>query len=385
MALAKVARVKGDLNLAETSYQAASKLRPTDVSAQEGLAEIANLRHDNSQLEQIADVSIKTRPNYAPAYLWRGTAEANQNDPGKAEADFQAALKLAPESVPALVELAQLRLQAHKLPEATEFAERALDKDPNSVSALNVILNADMLANQPAKAQARLQQQIAKTPQNESLYVELADLQTGMKDLQGASASAQKALSLNLNDERSVQVAAIASTQLGNPDAAIALWQHWIDKHPQNAVALSIVAQIEETKGDKTKAEDFYRQALKIEPEQVVASNNLAYLMVESGQNVDEALQLAQTARRGAPNSASTADTLAWVYYYKGRFLTARDLLEEAVKTTPQNASLQYHLGMIYSKTGDKASATLHLKKAQSIDPNSKTGKDAAAALAQIG
>ena len=384
LALAKVARVKNNLNLAEISYQAASKLRPTDISAQEGLAEIANLRHDNSQLEQLADVSIKARPNYAPAYLWRGTAEANQNDPGKAEADFQAALKLAPESVPALVELAQLRLQAHKLPEATDLAERALDKDPNSVGALNVVLNADMLANQPAKAQARLQQQIAKTPQNESLYVELAGLQTGVRDLQGALASAQKALSLNPDDERAVQAAAVASTQLGNPDAAITLWQHWIDKHLKDAVALSIVAQVEESKGDKTKAEDYYRQALKLEPDQVVASNNLAYLMVESGQSVDEALQLAQTARRGAPNSPSTADTLAWVYYYKGRFLTARDLLEEAAKITPQNASIQYHLGMIYSKTGDKASATLHLKRAESIEPSSKVGKDAAAALAQI-
>ena len=294
-------------------------------------------------------------------------------------------MKLAPENVPALVELAELRLQAHKLPEATDFAERALQKDPNSVSALNVVLNADMIAKQPEKAQARLQEQIAKTPQNETLYVELAELQTGTKDLQGASASAQKALSLNPNDERAVQAAAGASAQLGNPDAAIALWQHWIEKHPKDAIALSVVAQIEESKGDKTKAQDFYRQALKLEPEQVLASNNLAYLMLESGQNVDEALQLAQTARRGAPNSPATADTLAWVYYYKGRFLTARDLLEETVKTAPQSASIQYHLGMIYNKTGDKASATLHLKKAESLEPNSKVGKDAAAALAQIG
>ncbi len=384
LALAKAARVKGDLNLAQTSYQTASKLRPTDANALEGLADIANVRHDNSQLAQLADESIRARPNYAPAYLWRGTAEANQNDPGKAESDFQQALKLSPENVPALVELAQLRLQAHKLPEATDLAERALNKDPNSVTALNVILNADMLAGQPAKAETRLQQQIAKTPQNEPLYVELAALENGMKDPQGASASAQKALSLNPNDEAAIQAAAAASTQLGNPDAAITLWQHWIEKHPKDAVALSIVAQIEESKGDKTKAQDYYRQALKLEPEQVLASNNLAYLMLESGQNVDEALQLAQTARRGAPNSPDTADTLAWVYYYKGRFLTARDLLEDMVKTTPQNASIQYHLGMIYSKTGDKASATLHLKKAESLDPNSKIGKNATAALAEI-
>ena len=49
--------------------------------------------------------------------------------------------------------------------------------------------------------------------------------------------------------------------------------------------------------------------------------------MVETGQNLDVALSLAQIARRGMPNSPSSADTLAWVYYQKGNYDSARELL----------------------------------------------------------
>ena len=133
------------------------------------------------------------------------------------------------------------------------------------------------------------------------------------------------------------------------------------------------------------KAIDDYKKALQIDPNQAMASNNLAYLMVENGQNVDVALSLAQNARRSLPNSPSTADTLAWVYYHKGTYASARDLLEDALKSQPDNATMQYHLGMSYSKLGDKANATLHLKKAASLSPDSPAGKEAVKALGELG
>jgi tetratricopeptide (TPR) repeat protein len=127
-----------------------------------------------------------------------------------------------------------------------------------------------------------------------------------------------------------------------------------------------------------------YKKTLAIDSSDGVASNNLAYLMVENGDNVDVALTMAQTARRSMPNSPQTADTLAWIYYYKGNYDAARDLLESALKTNPENASMQLHLGMTYSKLNDKQDALLHLKKAAALDPNSKVGKDASAELSKL-
>ena len=96
-------------------------------------------------------------------------------------------------------------------------------------------------------------------------------------------------------------------------------------------------------------------------------------------------LSLAESARRSMPHSPNTADTLAWAYYHKGIYGSARDLLEDAAKTSPNDASIQYHLGMVYSKMGNKANAVDHLKKAVSLAPGTQTSNDANKALSSLG
>ena len=65
-------------------------------------------------------------------------------------------------------------------------------------------------------------------------------------------------------------------------------------------------------------------------------------------------------------------------------YLTARDMLEEALKTAPNDASLHYHLGMTYTKLSDKANAETHLKKAVALAPNTQAGKDAQKELSSL-
>jgi len=138
---------------------------------------------------------------------------------------------------------------------------------------------------------------------------------------------------------------------------------------------------LEESRGNKQKAEDYYNKALQIKPDYYVAANNLAYMMIQNGENLDVALSLAQTARRVKPKLATTADTLAWAYYQKGTYTFARSLLEDATKEEPNSPGMQYHLGMVYSKLHDKNNAVIHLKKAISLAPDSPAAKDAKIAL----
>ena len=66
-------------------------------------------------------------------------------------------------------------------------------------------------------------------------------------------------------------------------------------------------------------------------------------------------MSLAQTARRGMPDSPAAADTLGWVYYQKGVYRPAIDMLREALKLgeknkAPDNPNIHYHLGMAYAE-----------------------------------
>lgn len=117
------------------------------------------------------------------------------------------------------------------------------------------------------------------------------------------------------------------------------------------------------------KAKEYYQKTLKIDPGFGPAANNLAYLYMEEGGNIDEALALAQSAKRQAPDDPNIADTLGWAYYKKNIFRQAIAHLKEANEKVTDHPVMRYHLGMAYFKNGDKEQAMKELRKALELDP----------------
>ena len=383
--LGKAAMAKGDSALAEKSFRQVTVLNPSALDALEELARIAGQRGDMSLLADVADKAIGSAPRFPGGYVWRALVELSRNSPDKAEADLKTAMTAAPQSPQAYLQLGKLRFSQKRFPEGVTLLEQALQYDPNSIEALRLLVGYDLYQKQPDKALARLNAQIVKSPKNSGFYDLLAQLQIQTKNLDQAAATAQKAIDLNSGDGEAVGMLAQIQVQRGQVGNAIGAWEKWLNAHPNDAGALAILGTLEESRGNTGKAEVYYKKSLQIQPQQPIAANNLAYRMLQNGENVDVALTLAQTARRGMPNSPNSADTLAWAYYYKGTYGFARDLLEDAVKTEPNNATIQYHLGMVYSKLQNKSDAAIHLKKAVSLAPDSPAAKDARTALQGLG
>jgi tetratricopeptide (TPR) repeat protein len=378
--LGRAALAKGDNSLAEKSFQQAAQLNPRNVEAEEELARMAAQRGDTGILADVAEKTIAADPHYPGGYLWRATAELSRNEADKAEADLKTAMTVAPQSAQAYLMLGEIRFSQKKFPEGVALLEQALQHDPNSVRALRGLVKYDLFSKKPDQAFARVNAQIAKSPRNSGFLDVLAELQLQAKNVDQAIATIQKAMEVNSDDSDAVSMYASLQSQRGQTANAVKAWEKWSIAHPGNAGALAILGTMTEVSGDKQKAEEYYKKALQIQPKQPIAANNLAYMMLQNGENVDVALSLAQTARQGMQNTSS-ADTLAWAYYTKGTYGFARDLLEDAVKTEPNNITMQYHLGMVYSKMRDKSNATIHLKKVISIDSDSQFAKDAETAL----
>jgi len=212
----------------------------------------------------------------------------------------------------------------------------------------------------------------------------LAALQADSRDLAGAEATLQKAMSLNPNDDNAAMLFTRVAVIRGTVERSIAVWQDRVAKHPDDVRAYILLGMLEEGRNNRTLAQTHYQNALKIKPDQPLAANNLAYLMLSTGQNVDTALSLAQIARQGMPDSPNSADTLAWAYYHKGVYQLATDLLEQALKTQPNNATYHYHLGLAYQKMSDTAKAKTHLEKALQLAPNSPDAGEVRKALNEV-
>jgi tetratricopeptide (TPR) repeat protein len=124
-----------------------------------------------------------------------------------------------------------------------------------------------------------------------------------------------------------------------------------------------------ESMGKPEEARKRYEAALSLDPTAAIAANNLAWMTAETGGNLDVALQLAQTAKRGMPNQPQVDDTLGWIYYKKGMTRLAVPLLESAAKGFPNNATYHYHLAMAYSKEGYLSKAEASLAQATKLNP----------------
>lgn len=385
--LGRAAMAKGDMSTAQQSLTDAVHMNPKNMEAQAALATVAMQNRDYSTLADVAKNAITANPAASTPYVWQGIAEANQKLYDKAEADFNQALKLNPKDWEATLQLGQLRLVQHKVPEAQKLLEQSLADNPNNGRALGLIVSAMASQKQPVKAIiARVQQQIGKAPNNAEMYDILANLQLSSGDAASALASSQKAMQLNPNDATATMAYSRAEIAQGNTAQAVEKWKQWTQAHSGDAQGFTILGSLQEAQGDRTGAIAAYKSAIAIQPDQAMANNNLANLMVETGQNLDVALSYAQAARRALPTSPDTADTLAWIYYQKGNYESARGLLEDASKNAPNNATIHYHLGMTYARLSRKSDAADELKKAESLAPaNSQTAKDAQNALGSLG
>jgi tetratricopeptide (TPR) repeat protein len=130
-----------------------------------------------------------------------------------------------------------------------------------------------------------------------------------------------------------------------------------------------------ESKSDWKKAEESYQNALALNSQNPVASNNLARVMLHTGGSLDVALSLAQAARRGLPDSPAVIDTMGWIYYQQGGYALAISNLQEALKLQEKNKladnpDIHYHLGMAYEKTLQPALARQQFEQVLKVNPN---------------
>ncbi len=99
-------------------------------------------------------------------------------------------------------------------------------------------------------------------------------------------------------------------------------------------------------------------------------ADELAFIYLEHGGDVNVALSLAQMAKQRMPGSPVTADALGWAYYKLGAYGSAVAQLRECVQKVPNNPVYQYHLGMAYIAAGNRDSAQRALQKALKDNSN---------------
>jgi Tfp pilus assembly protein PilF len=96
------------------------------------------------------------------------------------------------------------------------------------------------------------------------------------------------------------------------------------------AIIESGIASIYSQGGFLDKAEEYYRKALSLEPENWVRMNNLAYILIDKDRNINEGLELIEKALKAEPNRYSLFHWKGWGLYKQGKYKEALEFLEKA-------------------------------------------------------
>ncbi len=93
------------------------------------------------------------------------------------------------------------------------------------------------------------------------------------------------------------------------------------------------------------QALDVLREAQHLDPGNATLQNNLGYLILERGGDLEEASRLIQAALAKDPENSSTLDSWGWALYKQGRFPEAEAALRKAAAKSPYSPEVHRHLG----------------------------------------
>ena len=252
---------------------------------------------------------------------------------------------------------------------ALTYFEEALNRKP---AAIEPIVQIAMIKNAHGKsneARERVTRQLEVSPNNPLLYNLLGQLWI-TADAGQAETAFKKAIDLDNSLLSAYMNLGQTYHQAGKTDQAVKEYEAVLAKNPKVIAAHMLLGIIHESRKELDKAREHYEDILKLDSQFAPAANNLAWILVEQGGNLDTALSHAQIAREQRPDDPNIADTLGWVYYKKNAYLLAVSLLKEAAEKLPNEPIVNFHYGMAQHKNGDAAGAKKALQTALKLSQN---------------
>ena len=98
---------------------------------------------------------------------------------------------------------------------------------------------------------------------------------------------------------------------------------------------LSYLADIYYEAGISASAEEYYRKALSKDPDNPDRMNGLAWMLIDTGSDIYEAIELIETALELSPDNYSYLHAKGWGLYKQGKYKEALDLLEKSWSLKP--------------------------------------------------
>jgi tetratricopeptide (TPR) repeat protein len=377
----------GEENLARDALGKTLELAPAHPRANMMMAEFLLRDGDTAGARQRCEEAIRRTPRDIRAHMLLGRIALTEKDADAAEKAFLRVKELEPANPAGYMALGALYRSENRLDEALKEYEAAWKAAPGSFPVARSIVLVHTLKGDYDKALAFCDENLAQSEQPELKAAHLAlkaAVSLTKRDLAQAESLYREALKFSPDWPTPYLHLARIYTATGRLDEAIRNFEAVAAKQPKFVGALMSLGVLYQIKGEPRKAEEYYERILEVRPDFAPAANNLAWLLVEQGGNIDRALTLAQMAKEKMPDDPAVADTLGWIYVHKKAYGSAIAQFEDALEKIPDNPSIRYHLAVALSERGDKERARIELEKILAKDATFPEREEAVKLLEQV-
>ena len=314
---------------------------------------------ENQQALAAAQAATAALPADLDIMQALGRAQLASGDGVQALATLKKAATLQPANPMHQLLLADVHVAAMDLKSAGEALRRALEIRPDLIQAKAGLARLALMERRPQDALAVAAEVQKLQPKLALGYTLEGDAETSRAHWDAAVAAYRKALQ---REPATVNMVRLHSTlrHAGRKLDADKAAAEWLKTRPGDVAFNLYLGDLAREAGDVAGAEARYRKVLDLQPDNVMALNNQAWLLVQ--QRKPGAVAMAEKAAALQPESAAVLDTLAAALAAEGKVTQAIEVQQRAVKHRPGDPGLRLSLARLYAKEGDKARARSELE-----------------------
>ncbi len=364
------------LEAARVQFTEAIRWAPDFIPPQVALAKVQMNAGEYGKAVVTADVILAIDPKHGEARVLRAMALRGLSKLDAARAEVNTLLAMYPRYDQALYQLGEVNAEENKWKEAEAAYQRSYEANPRNIQGLLAIANFKMGHNQAAEALEMLRAEAKKFPDRLDLRMAHGAMASRAGHVEEAASEYKLLLGKIDHNPRGLSNINLRLGELyfhaGDLPQSVGYLEKAKQLQPGDSATLHSLGVAYDLTGRKKEASALYDACLKIDGENPVVMNNLAYYITQNGGDLDQALKLAQRARRTMPNEASFSDTVACIYLKKDLVQNAIEILQDLVVRKPHEAVFRLHLGEALMKKGETDKAKKELQMALANKPTSE-------------
>lgn len=362
--LAKARFEAGDLGGARQVLQQILQRVPNFLEAHVMLADIAFKQNNMVQAAQEAQAALDIDPANLRAQLLRGAALLREGNLDEAAFVLGRLAQRVPQSREVRLELAYVSLNRHRYAEAEAQFRKILEKTPSEWRAIQGLVDNALVQNRPDRAVAILEDELQRTRGAAPVRYMMASTALKIGRYNVAIENLRQLADQSSNSiDPHMQLADVYRLK-GDLQNAIVTLQKAALLKPKDVRPTASLPLVLEMANRKQEAKAIARRDLARRPDATEAMNNLAFLLAETGDSLDEALKLARQAVSKEPNNPAFLDTLGYIYLKRDKNNQALEIFTDLSRRYPDDPTCAYHYGMALYQNGNVAQAKTELAHA---------------------